>query len=202
MRYFPDDPQANWYTAIAYLQNEDYKSGIAQAEKAFDIALATDSTNRTLLSDITCTIGDAYYKENKTDSAFIYYEKSLTYNPDNMLALNNCAYYLACEDRDLDRAEEMSARVIAHDPDSPTSLDTYAWVFFKKHEYKTALDFIEKALELEDEPSAELYHHAGDIYFMTGNRDKALENWKEALKLEPDNDLLQRKIKHKAFFYE
>lgn len=202
LRYFPDDPQANWYTAIAYLQNEDYQSGIAQAKKALDIALANDSTNRELLSDITCTIGDAYYKENKTDSAFMYYEKSLTYNPDNMLALNNCAYYLACEDRDLDRAEEMSARVIAHDPDSPTSLDTYAWVFFKKHEYKTALDFIEKALELDDNPSAELYHHAGDIYFMTGNREKALENWKEALKLEPDNDLLQRKIKHKAFFYE
>lgn len=202
LHYFPDDPQANWYTAIAYLQNDDYKSGITQAQKALDIALATDSTNLQLLSDITCTIGDAYYKENKTDSAFVYYEKSLVYNPDNMLALNNCAYYLACEDRDLDRAEEMSARVIAHDPDSPTSLDTYAWVLFKKHEYKTALDFIEKALELEDEPSAELYHHAGDIYFMTGKREKALENWKEALKLEPDNDLLKRKIKHKAFFYE
>ncbi|MDE7155066.1 MAG: tetratricopeptide repeat protein, partial [Muribaculaceae bacterium] len=159
-------------------------------------------TDYPLLSDIACTIGDAFYKENKIDSAFIYYEKSLTYNPDNLLALNNCAYYLACQDRDLDRAEEMCAQVIANDPDNPTSLDTYAWVFFKKHEYKTALDFIVRALELEDEPSAELYHHAGDIYFMTGDRDKAVENWKEALKLEPENDLLQRKIKHKAFFYE
>ncbi|MDE5970092.1 MAG: tetratricopeptide repeat protein [Muribaculaceae bacterium] len=202
LRYFPDDPRANWYVAIAYLQNEDYKSGIAQGEKALDLAWQKDSTDRALLSDIACTIGDAFYKENKVDSAFMYYEKSLTFNPDNLLALNNCAYYLACENRELDRAEEMCAQVIAKEPDNPTSLDTYAWVFFKKHEYKSALEFIERALELEDEPSAELYHHAGDIYFMTGDRDKAVENWKEALRLEPENDLLQRKIKHKTFFYE
>lgn len=202
LRYFPDDARANWYVAIAYLQNDDYKSGIAQGEKALELAWKNDSTDGKLLSDIACTIGDAFYKEAETDSAFMYYEKSLTYNPDNQLALNNCAYYLACENRDLDRAEEMISQVISKDPDNPTSLDTYAWVLFKKHEYKSALEFMERALELEEEPSAELYHHAGDIYFMTGERDKAVENWKEALKLDPENDLLKRKINHKTFFYE
>jgi hypothetical protein len=37
---------------------------------------------------------------------------------------------------------------------------------------------------------------------MTGEPDKALEYWEKALKLEPDNELLAKKVKYKTFFYE
>lgn len=30
----------------------------------------------------------------------------------------------------------------------------------------------------------------------------ALDFWQKALELEPDNELLQRKVKHKTYFYE
>ena len=32
--------------------------------------------------------------------------------------------------------------------------------------------------------------------------EEALEYWKEALKLEPENELLKKKVKHKTYFYE
>ncbi|MDE5954551.1 MAG: tetratricopeptide repeat protein [Duncaniella sp.] len=44
--------------------------------------------------------------------------------------------------------------------------------------------------------------HAGDIHFMDGDPDGALEFWKEALKLAPDNELLERKVKHKTYFFK
>lgn len=202
LRYFPDDPEINWYTSMSYLQDKRYGDALKMAKKAAQLAFEQDSTNTRLLSDINCSIGDAYYQDNNTDSAFFYYNKSLEYNPDNMLALNNCAYYLACQNRDLDRAEEMSSRTIADQPDSPTALDTYAWVLFKKRDYKTAKEFIDRAIELSPEPSEELFHHAGDIYFMEGDPAKALEFWEKAFKLDPDNELLKRKIKNKTFYYE
>ena len=122
--------------------------------------------------------------------------------PDNLLALNNCAYYLAVEGRDLDKAEEMSARTIKERPDDATSLDTYAWVMFRKKNYTEAMAYIDKAIANSEDPSEELYHHAGDIYFMNGEPQKALEFWEKALALDPDNELLQRKVKHKTYFYE
>ena len=48
----------------------------------------------------------------------------------------------------------------------------------------------------------ELFHHAGDIYFMNKEYEGAIEFWKKALALDPDNELLKKKVKHKAYFYE
>ncbi len=48
------------------------------------------------------------------------------------------------------------------------------------------------------EPSAEIYEHAGDIYYMTGDTDSALEYWRRALILAPASTTLPRKIKQKS----
>jgi tetratricopeptide (TPR) repeat protein len=44
--------------------------------------------------------------------------------------------------------------------------------------------------------------HAGDIYFWNQQPDKAVEFWKKALDLDPDNELLARKVKYKTYFHE
>ena len=53
-----------------------------------------------------------------------------------------------------------------------------------------------------EEPSAEVLTHAGDIYFMSGSPDRAVEFWEMALEKDPDNDLLKRKVKQRTFFYK
>lgn len=50
--------------------------------------------------------------------------------------------------------------------------------------------------------SSEILSHAGDIFFMTGDADQALVFWQKALALKPDDELLQRKVKHKTFFFK
>lgn len=55
---------------------------------------------------------------------------------------------------------------------------------------------------LNETPSAEVLSHAGDIYFMSGEPDQALRFWKEALELDPDDELLARKVKHKTYFFK
>ena len=187
-----------------------YQSGliysvIEEPEKAMECfykALPLSDYNHELKSDILCSMADSYYKNAMSDSAFVYYGKAIEVNPDNMLALNNYAYYLSEKGIDLDRAERMSARTVVAEPENVNSLDTYAWIFFKKKNYDMARKYIETALKYSEKPSAELNHHAGDIYFMSGDPQKALEYWKEALKLEPENELLKKKVKHKTYFYE
>lgn len=50
--------------------------------------------------------------------------------------------------------------------------------------------------------TAEEYDHAGDIYFMNGERDKALEYWEEALQLDPDSATIKRKVRNKTIFFD
>ena len=67
-----------------------------------------------------------------------------------------------------------------------------------------AKEIIDKALSLTEpaDMTAEEYDHAGDIYFMNGDRDKALEYWREALKLDKDNASIKRKVKNKTIFFD
>lgn len=50
-----------------------------------------------------------------------------------------------------------------------------------------------------DRISAEVYEHAGDIYFMNQLHDQALEFWEKGLELEPDNPSLKAKVKHRTY---
>lgn len=55
---------------------------------------------------------------------------------------------------------------------------------------------------LFEEPSAEVYEHAGDIYFMTGEPEQAVVFWEKALELDPGNARILKKVKNKAYFFE
>lgn len=159
------------------------------------------------------SLGDVYFELKDTTSAFRAYDNSLKIFPDNMLTLNNYAYFLAESGGDLERAAEMSKRTVDNDPENITQLDTYAWVLFRQHNYPEALKYqgaaVEKAEEREYENS-DIYMHYGDILFMNGRPDDAITYWKKALEADKKSndlddrqrELLKKKIRHKTFFYE
>lgn len=158
------------------------------------------------LSTLFTMAGDTYYQKKMLADAFRAYDNALTFLPTNNLALNNYAYFLIENGGDLDKAQQMSKQAVEADPENATYLDTYAWVLFKKGDYAEALkyqkDAMAKSERDKEEESAELHSHLGDILFMNGDPQGALENWEKALKLDPGNDLLKRKVEHKTFFYE
>lgn len=199
LRYYPDNSRQ--YLVLGSIYDQEGQRDKAAAEYRHALSL-TDSTDVSQLSRIYGAMGDNLYAREQADSAFVYYQKSLLYDPDNTLALNNCAYYLACEGRDLDRALEMIEKAVGAEPENATSMDTYAWVLFKRKDYAKAREIIDRTLSLTDERSEEILEHAGDIYFMDGDPDGALRFWKEALELAPDNQLLAKKVKHKTYFFK
>lgn len=54
----------------------------------------------------------------------------------------------------------------------------------------------------ENYPSVEILDHAGDIYFMNGLPDEAIDYWKAALILAPDNEYIKRKVQNRTYFFE
>ena len=201
LEYNPENIELYQYIAPAYFQIKEYDKAIETYKLALEKA---DTANYELMSNLVSGMGDVYYSQGDTLSALAQYEKALEYNPGNIMAMNNYAYFLAESETDLDKAERLSATTVKYEPENPTYLDTYAWVYFKKGEYSLALTYMKSAMAYseKEEPSAELYEHYGDILFMNGYHVEALPNWEKALELKPDSEILQRKVKHKTFFFK
>ena len=47
------------------------------------------------------------------------------------------------------------------------------------------------------ESSGEYWDHMGDIQYMNGQKDKAVESWKKALERDKGNKKIEEKIKHR-----
>lgn len=199
LRYFPQEPQLHYMLGSVYTQTDSLDQAMQSYRRALELAPEEDVELR---SSLQASMGDVFHLRQMPDSAYAYYDRAVAINPDNSLALNNYAYYLSCENRDLERAQQMIDRAVAARPDDATTLDTQAWVLFRRKDYDKAREVIDKALAAYDKPTYEIFEHAGDIYFMAGDPDKALEFWKKALELNPDSDLLKRKVKHKTYFYK
>lgn len=74
----------------------------------------------------------------------------------------------------------MSYRTVKAEPTNGTYLDTYAWILFEKGKYVEAKIYIDQAMQNDGSKSSVVVEHCGDIYYMNGDREKALEYWQQA----------------------
>lgn len=188
---FPDAPEYYFYLGIAYYQQAKYQEALNTYYGGINIIPVE---NPRLKSDFYGQIGDIYYQMKQMDQTYKAYDEALKYNDNNIVVLNNYAYFLSLDKKDLKKAERMSAQCIKLEPDNATYLDTYAWIFFVQGNYTLAKIYIESALEKDTTNSAELVDHYGDILFMTGEKDKAVEQWKKAREMGKEGEVLDRKI--------
>lgn len=196
----PEALEFYYYLAIAYNQAEQPDSVLNVCQKALEHI--TDESNKEVVSDFHAMMGDMYYQKKQTEEAYAAYDSALVYNPSNITALNNYAYYLSLERRDLDKAEEMSYKTVKAEPNNATFLDTYAWILFEKGKYEEARIYIDNAIKSEEEKSSEVLEHCGDIYFMTGDAESALKYWQQSLELGNDSEILKKKIEQKKYIAE
>ena len=197
LTYIPDAAEIYMYMGSGYAMQKDY-------DKAVDILKRgishLDENNNTLVSDYYGQLGDSYYLSGDKDKAFEAFENALLHNPKNTGVLNNYSYFLALDKRDLSKAERMSGDVIKIEPDNPTFLDTYAWVFFQQGNYTLAKIYLQNALNKGGDKSADLLEHYGDVLFMLGEVDEALQYWEKAKNAGSESEVLPRKIKDKKYY--
>lgn len=193
----PDMLEFYFYLAIAYNNANRTDDALATCQKALEHV--TEDSKKEVVSDFYAIIGDAYHTKQQMKEAYAAYDSALVYNPSNIPALNNYAYYLSVERRDLDKAEEMSYKTIKAEPNNATYLDTYAWILFEKGNYAEARIYIDNAMMADGEKSSEVVEHCGDIYYMTGDVEGALKYWKKALDMGSDSPTLKEKIEKKKY---
>lgn len=170
-----------------------YKEGLAKRD--------TD-TDPGVVAAMFTVIGDTYHELGMTKECYEAYDSALMYDAYKLDVLNNYSYFLSLENRDLQRALEMSGKTINAEPDNQTYLDTYAWILFKLKRYEEAKAYAEKILSLDEELSYEVLHHIGDIFAKCGNIEKAVFYWEKAAEAGDDTKLLDKKIKKGKIYNE
>ena len=197
----PDALGFYYYLAVAYNQAEKPDSVISICKRALEHKTADGK--KEIVSEFYSILGDMYHTQKQMKEAYAAYDSALVYNPSNIGALNNYAYYLSVERRDLDKAEEMSYKTVKAEPNNATYLDTYAWILFEKGNYAEARIYIDNAMKSEGgDKSDVIVEHCGDIYYMTGDVDGALTYWKKALEMGSESKTLKQKIEKKKYIAE
>jgi tetratricopeptide (TPR) repeat protein len=137
---------------------------------------------------------DTYYRMKDYLKAFETFEVAIKEDGEDLTVINNYAYYLAEQNKNLKEAEEMARKVIEKEKDNSTYLDTYAWVLYKRGKLKEAARIMEGIIGSGEAPDAEWYEHYGFILSKQHNCEKAIDNWKYAMKLDSTKTNLQEAI--------
>ena len=192
IKYFPEQPLPYALSGIALMMQKQFAEALPLFEKGVEL---TDDKPE-LRSQFYSYLADCYYNLDSVERAFKMFDEVLKINPNDILVLNNYAYYLSLRNERLALAEKMSSQAVAMESDNATYLDTYAWVLYKRGEYSQARYYIKLAIEKDKDPSGVLYEHYGDILYRSGEHQEALKMWKKAAEMgggvsEELNDKIQ-----------
>lgn len=196
-QYNPEEMAFYYYQGVAYMQKEDGDNALGAFQNG--ISVINEESDPDIVSDFYSLMGQLLSEKGDMDAAFAAYDSCLQWKGDNIEAMNNYAYFLSLEGRELAKAEQMSRTTLKAEPQNPTYLDTYAWILFMQERYAEAKIYIDQAVLCDSTANAVITEHAGDIYAMNGETDAAVRYWIHALAEEPDNKALIRKIKKKKY---
>jgi tetratricopeptide (TPR) repeat protein len=183
-------PSLELYGATLRSKAGDFEGAVAHLEDLLSEQPGDD--------ELLYNLGVVYGEADRFDEAIAYMRRALAENPDNASALNYIGYTYAERGENLDEAEEMIARAVELRPEDGYIADSLGWVYYMRARplvedgrHREARKFIERALE-ELERADELTggdpiisEHLGDTYLLLDDKQRALDKFEEALRLEP-----------------
>ncbi|MFY0253429.1 tetratricopeptide repeat protein [Chitinophaga sp. 30R24] len=193
---FPKEFMGYYFKGVASFLLQQYPDAINSLNTALEIG----SGEKKFLGDIYSLLGDAYHAIGQHRQSDSSYDHALLLRPKDAMILNNYSYYLSLRGENLEKAAAMSKLSLDLEPDSPTYMDTYAWILFRQERYGDAREWIEKALQYPDaQKNPNVLEHYGDILFNLKEVTKAVEYWQMAKDKGASSVGLARKIAEKRY---
>ncbi len=128
-----------------------------EAIAAYDEALRR-APNDSVRSVVHALTGVMYATQNQARRSVAEYSRAIALDPSNALALNNLAYTLAVQGRDLPRALEMSEKSLVIEPLNATYIDTYGYILYRLGRLDEAKKSLRQAMSIQDDPDIMLHY--------------------------------------------
>ncbi|MDW8469479.1 MAG: tetratricopeptide repeat protein [Burkholderiales bacterium] len=161
-------------------------------QEAFDLlaeALAREPDQPDLLYDQALTAE----KLDRLDVLESNLKRLIQLRPDHAHAYNALGYTLADRNLRLAEAKKLIEKALELAPEDAYILDSMGWVLYRLGDLKGAVRYLRQAWE--GRPDGEIGAHLGEVLWVLGEREEARRIWREAEKLGPDNETLQKTLK-------
>lgn len=188
--YFPNQAIIYFYSGYSFFLLKKYKDASNSLITGLDYVIENESLEK----DFYLYLAESFHAQNLHKKSDLYFDKYLALDSSNAYLLNNYAYYLSQRNKEIEKAHALSRKSIEIEPFNSSFLDTYAWIYYLKSDYKNALFNIEKAYKYGGKNNPVICEHYGDILLKNEMKDDALKKWKESLKLNPKNTSVTEKI--------
>ena len=190
LEYFPSYPLFYYFNGVSNKWFKNYDLAIKSLETGVEFVVE----NQNLLLEFYSSLADIFYSKSNYEKSDKYYDMVLEIDSNNLLVLNNYAYYLSLRKTNLQKAKEMSFRCNELDPDNGTYQDTYGWILYELKEYELSKEWLLKALSNGSDKSPVVVEHYGDVLYRLGEISQAIDQWKKAKELGAVSKFLNQKI--------
>lgn len=171
-----------------------YEDVLQICEKVLEVAPNDSSSTLRAWS----TMGDIYHTLGDAKKSYKAYDKALKINPDYVYVLNNYAYYLTMEGRNLKKAYAMSRKTIEAEPNNSTYLDTFGWILYLQGKPEQAKPYFKQAMLYGGKDSAVVLDHYAEVLYALKEYDMAFIYWNLAKqKNEGDIPDLDEKVEER-----
>lgn len=162
-----------------------------QYREAFDVlaaGLKTWPDAPSLLYDYAL----AAEKVNRTDVMEATLRRVIALKPGEAQAYNALGYWLADATSRFDEAETLIEKAMSLAPDDAYIIDSMGWLQYRRGRNERAIALLERAYRIKADP--EIGAHLGEVYWVSGMRDKAELVWRAAHDRDPENETLAQTL--------
>jgi tetratricopeptide (TPR) repeat protein len=152
---FPDDPALIQNQAILSFTEGD----TIEANHYIKEYKSLIKDNSSSEADIASKLAFIYSETGNLNKAEEYYNQALSLEPDNIIRLNNLAYFLIDRNRNINEGIVLINKALGKTPIDYSLLHTKGWGLYKQGRYKEALELLEKSWDLKPIYDHEVFLH-------------------------------------------
>lgn len=132
--------------------------------------------------DARLTLSILCQRLGQPEDAVEWLEQVLDSNPEDLGALNDLGYLWAERNEHLLRAEQMTTRAVAGDPNNAAYRDSLGWAYYRLGKFNKAKAEFDTARKLNNNDGV-IYDHLAHTYLQLGDQQQARKMWQRALNL-------------------
>ena len=190
---FPTEGEIICVLGIALTETKRYQEALGIFEQA--VQEAGQGQTEMLDSQFYFAYGTAAEQCGQLDKAAGLLRKSIDLDPKSAAeAYNYLGFMWVDRGLKLEEAGGLIKKALEIKPDEPAYIDSLGWYYFKKGEFKRAVETLRKAASLIQPEDAIVDEHLGDAYAASGDTASALDYWQKAAAIDKENKEITVKI--------
>lgn len=166
VRLYPESAECWQYLIFTY--KGDNENIIKTCEEALKHVKKPEDR-----ASLYADVANVYFEIGNKKKCFNYLERAKHIKPHSTMILNNYAYFLSVENRNLKKAEKMSREAIEQEPENATYLDTYAYILYLLKDYEGARTYFKKCMVYGGKSSKVILEHYSLTLKALGENDLA-----------------------------